>query len=257
MVFVWWFFRKRGGGWGKNYISFTFPLHSLSSHYQKVCRSCIYPSTTTSHSVCVRTMYCLSFFFFFCFVFFFFISAVRVQARTQRVGAGFATPSWANYFKLIQFSPETEFTLLILASKSEISHDSHPLCKNPLFRTPFFESLCTDLEYILSKSIVLSNSLVSKEKSVGVSSGILTTDTDTRITFRRMFLEEGQPGTRTSFSGGCSCLRNGSVPLPQNSLCEKSCMSTNEKKNEKKKCFTTHFINFSIKLLLIFSLAVP
>ena len=30
-------------------------------------------------------------------------------------------PSWVNYFKIMQFSPETEFTPLILASKSDFS----------------------------------------------------------------------------------------------------------------------------------------
>ena len=92
-------------------------------------------------TVCVRTIYYQSLLF---------ISAVRVQARTPVRGGG-----GANYFKLMPFSPETEFTPLILASRSEFSYDSQPLCKNPLFRTPFFESLCTDLGYTLSKSILL------------------------------------------------------------------------------------------------------
>ena len=38
------------------------------------------------------------------------------------------------------FSPETEFTRLILVSKSEFSYDLHHLCK---VRTPFFKRLCT------------------------------------------------------------------------------------------------------------------
>ena len=162
--------KKRGGGVARTFASFQFPLRSLSSHYKKMCSSCIQQAT-----VCIRRMYYLSFFFFF------FISAVRVQACTQGEGSANAPPSLANYFKLMQFSSETELTPLILASKSEFSYDSHPLCKNPLFRTLFFERLCTDLGYILSKCILLYNSLVTKEKSVGVSAGILTTDTDTRM----------------------------------------------------------------------------
>ena len=126
--------------------------------------SCIYPSTTTSYRV--HTYNVLSFDFF--------VTALRVQARTRRGGgAGVrnAPPSWANYFKLMQFSPETEFTPLILASKSEFSHDSHPLCENPLFRTPFLESLCTDLGYILPKSILSKIAWSLKKKKCGGDCG--------------------------------------------------------------------------------------
>ena len=38
-----------------------------------------------------------------------------------REGVGGASISWANYFKIMQFLPESEFTPLILASKSEFS----------------------------------------------------------------------------------------------------------------------------------------
>ena len=72
----------------------------------------------------------------------------KAQDRTQGGGGGWGMgeegdanvppgrmrthlPCWANYFKIMQFSPVTEFTPLVLASKSEFSCDSHPLCKNP------------------------------------------------------------------------------------------------------------------------------
>ena len=118
-------------------VSGTLTLQSLPKSVQLL--------HTTSH--CVRTYDVLS------VIFFYFCSASTGPYAGE--GGANEPPSWAHYFKLMQFSPETEFTPLILALKSEFSYDSHPLCKNPLFRTPFFESLCTDLGYILSKYILL------------------------------------------------------------------------------------------------------
>ena len=138
MLFVWWFFKKKKKKrrwWRQNYISFPFPLCSLSSHYQKVCSSCIQQAT-----VCVRMMYYLLIFLFL---------QCECKPVSRGAGGGGCGGNYGSFHQRRSLHP------LILASKSELSYDWHPLCKNPLFHTSFFESLCTDLGYILSKSILI------------------------------------------------------------------------------------------------------
>ena len=84
--------------------------------------------------------------------------------KPVRRGEGVRTPpppppSWAIISNSCSFSSETEFTLLILAPKSEFSYDSHPLCKNPWIRTPLFKGLRKGLHVYIIFAILTWNIL--------------------------------------------------------------------------------------------------